>query len=60
MPIDSIMAWVNNEESFYNDLHGMYDKWIEAGDTLTKEHHLGEAIALVVQMSRLLCARPSL
>jgi len=45
------MDWVNNEESFYNDLHGMYDKWIEAGDTLTKEHHLGEAIALAAHIA---------
>lgn len=44
---DSIMMWVNNEESFYNDLHGLFDRWVEAGDSWDEADARKEAAALV-------------
>jgi len=55
MPIeDSIMLWVNNESSFYDDVRRMYDKWVEEGDLWSDLparaeasnliHHIAEAI----------------
>jgi hypothetical protein len=59
MPQDSIMDWINNEEIFYNDLHGMFDKWIEAGDTRTKEWRRGEAVYLAAHIAQAIEAMPS-
>lgn len=44
---DDIMLWVNNEESFYNDVRGMYGKWVEEGDAWSEQSAHREAGRLV-------------
>jgi hypothetical protein len=44
---DDIMLWVNNESSFYDDLHGLYDKWVEEGDAWSEKSARREAEALI-------------
>lgn len=52
MPIDdSIMLWVNNESSFYDDVHRMYDKWVEEGDLWSELAARAEAARLVEQIA---------
>lgn len=47
MPQDSISDWIANEESFYNDVNGLYDTWVEQGDGWDEKSARKEADALV-------------
>jgi len=57
MPQDSIMLWVNNEESFYNDMHGLFDRWVEAGDAWDEADARKEAAALVAHIAEAIEAK---
>jgi hypothetical protein len=54
---DSIMMWVNNEESFYNDMHGLFDRWVEAGDAWDEADARKEAAALVAHIAEAIEAK---
>lgn len=47
MPQDSISDWIANEESFYNDVQGLLDKWVEEGDSWHETFARKEADALI-------------
>lgn len=48
---DDIMLWVNNEESFYNDVQGMYDKWVDEGDAWSERSAHREAGRLIAHIA---------
>lgn len=54
---DDLMMWVNNEESFYNDMHGLFDRWIEAGDSWDEADARKEAAALVAHIAEAIEAK---
>jgi hypothetical protein len=43
---DSIMDWVNNTESLYNDLQGLYQEWYRRGEAFRVKEARKEAAAL--------------
>lgn len=54
---DDLMMWVNNEESFYNDMHGLFDRWVEAGDSWDRDDARKEAAALVAHIAEAIEAK---
>lgn len=51
MELDSIMMWVANEESYYNRVMRMYDKWVDEGDSWTEKHARREAERLIHEIA---------
>ena len=51
MPQDSILDMVNNEEALYNDLMGMFDRWVEEGEFLDDRTARQEAQALAAHFA---------
>src|SRR4029077_7415840 len=47
MPQDAISDWIANEESFYSDVQGLLDKWVEEGDAWHETSARKEAEALI-------------
>jgi hypothetical protein len=58
MPQDSIMDWVNNEESLYNDAQALYEKWTEEGDAWSEAVARQEARELAAHFSEAIEAIP--
>lgn len=58
MPQDSIRLWIANEESFYNDVNGLYDNWIEQGDAWDEKAAKREAAALVAHIAEAIESKP--
>ena len=54
---DSIMDWVNNEESLYNMKMTMFDRWIEEGDAWSEEHAQAEATQMAFRFAMALGQR---
>lgn len=50
--MDSIMDWVNNEESLYETKMAVFDRWIERGDALTEEEMKATALELAQHFAR--------
>lgn len=48
------MQWVANEESLYNDIHGMYDGWVEEGDSWDESDARKQATALIAHIAHAL------
>lgn len=57
-PMDSIMDWVNNEESLYNMKIAMFDRWIEEGDAWSEEEAKSEAVQMASRFAGILGQRP--
>lgn len=47
--MESIMDIVDNTESMYSEKIAMFDRWVEAGDTLSRERQRLEAMELAVR-----------
>ena len=58
MPQDSIRLWIQNEESFYNDVNGLYDTWIEMGDAWDEKTARKEASALIAHIAEAIESKP--
>lgn len=58
MPSDSIITWIDNEPSFYNDKNAMFDGWIEAGERINDEWRRGQAVYLAAHVAEAIEAMP--
>lgn len=58
MPQDTLWLWINNEPAFYDDKIGMFDTWVEAGDSWSEERGKSEALALAVHIAEAIEAMP--
>jgi hypothetical protein len=54
MPDDSIMDMVNNIEPFYNDVRGLYEKWVREDEGWDKKEAFKEARALAAHFAEAL------
>lgn len=58
MPQDTLWLWISNEPKFYDDKIGMFDAWIEAGDSWSEKKGKVEALALVSHIAKAVEAMP--
>lgn len=57
--MDSIMDWVNNDERLYNIKMAMFDRWVEEGDSWSKEDAVDEALVMAVDFAKIIGQRYS-
>lgn len=54
MAQDSIMDWVNNDESFYSDKNALFDRWVDEGEVWGEREARQEAETLVRGFAQLI------
>jgi hypothetical protein len=54
---DDIMDWVANEESFYNQVMRLYDRWVDQGDAWGERQARREAFNVITGVAQALQAR---
>lgn len=57
-PQDSIMTWVNNEESLYNDKNALYERWIRGVENWSEATARKEALALAAHFAEAIESMP--